>query len=75
MAHVIRPAEPRDQGQLLSLWQRLMSNGTAADPRFRATKHARNVMADVVKDTWYASEPFVQTFVVEEHHQLVGFIR
>ena len=70
---IIRPAAPHELEPLLALWEALMANGNAADPRFRATPDARAHMREWARNTWFEQRPFVRMWVAAAPN-LVGFV-
>jgi GNAT superfamily N-acetyltransferase len=70
---VIRPLLPADVEAVLDLWEALMDEGAAADPRYRRLPTARRVFAPYVRDVWTRDRPFPATWVADEGG-LLGYV-
>ena len=70
---IIRPAEKSELEALLDLWEALMANGEAAEPRFHVSSEARQHMRGWAQSTWFERHPFARVWVASTP-ELVGFV-
>ena len=70
----LRPIRPADLEGVLDLWEALLANGRAADPRFEPASDARAQMRERARDRWFPRDPFPHVLVAESDGRLIGFI-
>lgn len=71
---MIRPFTRTDTPALLQLWEGLMANGQAHDPRWQPSEGATRWMRDVAIDLLAQRKPFPHALVWEEDGAVVGFV-
>ncbi len=70
----IRAAQSDDLPEIFALWQALMANGEASDPRYRLAPNGADRMRQYIHDGWFVDRPFPRTLLAVDP-QPVGFIQ
>ncbi len=70
----VRPLRRGDVEAVLALWDALLHNGEAADPRFCPAEGRLAVFRSWIEEEWTRREPFPHGWVVERDGAVVGFL-
>jgi len=69
----IRPLQASELERALDMWEALMANGAAVEPRWRMAPDARELMRQWAEVAWLRAVPFPHAWVAEAG-ELVGLV-